>query len=170
MVKNAGGTMLKLLGRPDGKLLAVGQTMLGPDGMEKNALKLLQLSKDGVADATFGTAGLIQFVLPAPITSLGAIRGVQLLPDGALLVYALGVATGAQGGSFLWKVTPAGAFDAAFGIKNVGIKVAPVLFGGAAPANRLLVDGNTAWVVDQEQVETRPGTLKNFFKVSKTTF
>ena len=162
--------MLKLLGRPDGKLLAVGQTTLGPLNMERNAVKLFQASGDGAVDSTFGTNGVVEFVPPSPVTSLGSIRGVQLLPDGALLIYALGIANGVQGSSFLFKITQAGAFDAAFGVRSVGINVPSALFGLPAPANRLLVDGNAAWVVDRDEVEIRRGTKKNFFKVSKTIF
>jgi hypothetical protein len=115
-----GGLMLKLFARPNGKLLGVGNSTAGNFDTQKNVVKLFQVTHNGVPDVTFGVNGVIEVDPSNPEMMFRSIRGAQLLPDGAILAYGVETANGMAKSSFFFKVTPKGAFDAAYGVRDLG--------------------------------------------------
>ena len=131
--------------RADGRLLMAG---VGPGG----ALQLVQLTVDGLLDASFGgSTGVVTTEVPAP--GLLGVHGLAVDASGRTLVY--GAST--EGRAVLLRTTTGGALDPAFGTGGVlrladfrppvgrasGALPAGVL---AAPGAALVVRQSTAWV------------------------
>lgn len=109
--------------RPDDRLIihcnqrALGEKKDGTGPRTDNDWVVLQLTKDGAVDETFGTKG--KFVLDIEEVN-GHARGGLLLPDGSFIGsgYAK-IPTLNSTQAVLYKLTPAGKLDGGFGVGGV---------------------------------------------------
>src|SRR5207244_7747997 len=97
--------------QPDGKLVAVGSTLISA----KVQLALARYNTDGSLDTTFGTAGKLTTDLGGANQSASS---AVLQADGKLLVAGIYAPTGPSQ-FFVARYTAAGTLDSTFGTNGV---------------------------------------------------
>ena len=118
------------------RLLVVGSQIGAGDGRTDADFAVVRLSADGVKDAAFGTGG-VALVGVGPGVSEVPKTAVEL-PDGKVVVAGYANVAGVVS-PVLFRLTPAGALDPAFG--DGGIAVRPVL-GNVGEAYSVVRAGN----------------------------
>jgi uncharacterized delta-60 repeat protein len=109
---------------PDGKVIAVGRTVLG---VSRYVLSVFRLQRDGSLDPSFGQAGITQ--LPTTDSTRHSGSSVAVDPDGRIVV------AGFQGYTLMaLRLSPDGALDAGFGVD--GIFLGPAVY--ASPLTRIV--------------------------------
>jgi len=121
-----------LLIQPDGKIVIVGYTGITNITLQSKAA-LVRLTTAGLADPTFGTAGLATF------DGLSEAKGVALAADGNIVI------AGPAGGDFgIARLSSAGAADGTFGTNGL---LTVDFFGGNDLPNDVLIQSDGKIVV-----------------------
>lgn len=163
-VKSSGGTMLKLLERPDGRLLAIGNRTIDSN---TSALKLFQVTANGAPDTAFGAMGVVEVMSANGMGPAGDIRGAALLANGSLVVLSHNLA-----GSRLYKLTASGALDTTWGEagskpSGLNINILGLITAQPRGSNALTVSGSDAFITGTTLVDVSPGNPRARFALVK---
>lgn len=140
-----------LLQQPEGKIVIAGSYSV--ENFSTNYGFIARYYVNGTKDNSFGIGG-IQKYSPAdsPLTVLGAIVSLQLLPNGQFLALS--------GNSVLIRLNGDGSPDVTFG-SNGQLALSNEAFGFSAYHMQLLQDGNIlAWGADGTSSDTKLAVVK----------
>ncbi|MBX7096907.1 MAG: hypothetical protein K1X89_04260 [Myxococcaceae bacterium] len=145
-------------------VLAGGRTESSTDGgSDTTSLKVVRLTSAGAPVATFGTAGVMEVVLPND--PLAQVRGAAFQGDDLILYVVVNIA---QGG--LIRIKPNGTVDHTLagadpaGVRPIAVRLPLFSSISIDAAHHLTVDGNEAIITDSNLVKVdAAGNLDNIF-------